>query len=98
MARYQKVFWEHEFPDEPVILYSEVGDFGVETRKVEVFRDGHCQFADSLRSTGDTLLSEGPLPSVGEIDDQSEFSLSDIEQGEFEQAWQRATGESGAFG
>lgn len=98
MPRYHKVLWEHEFPDEPVILYSEVADFGIETRKVEVFRDGHSQFADSFRSTGDTLLSEGPLPSVEEIEDQPEFSLSEIEQGEFEQVWQLATGESGDVG
>jgi hypothetical protein len=84
-------------PNEPVMLYSEVADFGIETRKVEVFRDGHSQFADSLRSTGDTLLSEGPLPSVEEIDDQSEFSLSEIEKEEFEQVWRRATGESGGL-
>ena len=98
MPRYQKVLWKHEFADEPVILFSEVADFGIETRKVEVFRDGHTQFADSSTSTGDTLLSERPLPSVEEIEDQAEFSLTEIAQEEFEQVWQRATGQSGDAG
>lgn len=93
MTRYLKVVWVHEFPDEPVVLFSEIADFGVETRKVELFRDGHSQFADESRSTGDTLLSEGPLPSIEEIADQSEFVVSVIEPDEFEEAWAQATRE-----
>jgi hypothetical protein len=95
VPRYQKVLWDHDLPGEPVVLYSEVADYGAETRKVEVFHDGHSQFADSLRSSGDTLLSEIPFPSLEEIHAQTEFLLSEIGQQEFEEVWRRATGESG---
>jgi len=91
MVRYQKAVWRHEFPDEPVLLYSEVADFGIETRKIEVFRDGRSQYADGTSSTGDTRLSETPIPSVEEIQDQGEFSLSVISRSEFNELWLHAT-------
>ena len=76
MTRFQKAFWHHEFPDEPVVIYSEVSDSGVETRKIEVSHNDRMQYADSERSSGDTVLSETPLPSIEEIEDQAEFSVS----------------------
>jgi uncharacterized protein DUF6881 len=91
MVTYQKVIWKHQFPDEPILLYSEVSDDGTETRKIEVFRDGRTQYADADKSTGDTLLSEKPLPSVEEIRDQKEFSICVIQEMEFEEIWRRVT-------
>ena len=84
--------WHHEFADEPVLLYSEIDDAGVEIRKVEVYRDGRRDYADSSRSTGTTQLSETAMPSIEEIASQAEFSPSAIEPGEFEDTWQLATG------
>ena len=90
MTCYQRVEWQHDFDDEPVTLISEVGDFGVEVRKIEIFRDGHADFADASGSTGSTVLSETPLPSIEEIEDQSEFRVSVISREDFEEAWQQA--------
>jgi hypothetical protein len=95
MTRYQRVEWHHDFDDEPVTLISEVGDYGVETRKIEIFRDGRTDFADGYQATGSTVLSETPLPSMEEIEDQPEFRLSVITKEEFEEAWTRATGGDG---
>ena len=90
MPRYQKVVWRHDFPDEPVMLYSEIDDEGFETRKVEIYRDGRHDFADSQRSTGSTVLSDKALPSIAEIAMQSEFVPTEIQRGEFERVWDEA--------
>lgn len=38
--KYLFVRWIHNFPDEPVLLYSELDKSRFETRKIEVFPDG----------------------------------------------------------
>jgi hypothetical protein len=55
--RYHKVLWHHDLPDEPVVLYAEIGS-GCEVRKVEIFRDGRHDYGDTSGSTGITMLSE----------------------------------------
>jgi hypothetical protein len=93
MTQYLKVLWHHEFPDEPVELYSEIDDSGAEIRTVEIYRDGRSDYADSTRSTGTTTLSETRMPSIEEISAQAEFSpeVSGVE--EFELVWRRAVSE-----
>lgn len=92
--QYLRVLWRHESPDEPVELYSELDDSGYEIRKVEIYRDGHRDFADSESSSGVTTLGEGPLPSLEEIAEQEEFSPSRIEPEQFEDVWRQAVGDS----
>jgi len=69
-----KVCWSHGSSDEPVMLYSEVNDEGYEIRKVEVYRDGQLDYANAIRSTGTTQLSDKPMPNIKEIIAQAEFS------------------------
>lgn len=88
--RHLKVIWRHNFPDEPVDLYSEIDDAGFEIRKVEIYRDGHLDFADCETSSGSTSLGEGPLPSLEEIAEQEDFFPSFIEAVDFERIWRRA--------
>ena len=47
LMRYIKVKWIHSYPDEPVLLYSEIDDSGWEVRKVEVFPDGAYGYANA---------------------------------------------------
>jgi hypothetical protein len=89
--RYQRVHWRHEFDDEPVVLYSEISDDGVETRKVEQYRDGRMDYADADHSTGSTLLSEKAMPELVEIASQPEFTPAAITPEEFEAVWGQAT-------
>jgi hypothetical protein len=89
MPRYQKVRWYHDFPDEPVVLYSEI-ESGFEVRKVEVYRDGRHDYADRSRSTGTTVLGEKLMPEVEDINQDPEFSSRAITGGEFEAVWRRA--------
>ena len=60
------VQWHHENQEDPIELYSELDDNREEIRKVEVFRDGHMQFADEHSQAGDTFLSVEPIPSLAD--------------------------------
>ncbi|GHF13260.1 hypothetical protein GCM10017786_54080 [Amycolatopsis deserti] len=56
MPRYKKVIWHHDLPGEPVLLYSETGDDGYETRKMDLHRGGRQDYADESTSSGTTFL------------------------------------------
>ena len=90
MVWYLRVEWHHEFPEEPVELYSEVGDDGYETRKVCLFRDGRLERADENAETALTGISEVPVGSVEEIASEEELSAKLIDRGEFERLWNQA--------
>jgi hypothetical protein len=89
-VRYQAVRWLHELDDEPVLLYSEIDAEGNEVRKVEEYRSGRLDVAAGVTETGSTVLSETPMPSIEEINDQPEFEGRSITKEEFEAVWRRA--------
>ena len=88
--------WHHEFPDEPVVLYSEVNEVGAETRKVDVYVDGRMDYAEASRSIGAIKLSELRMP-VEEIAAQPELAPIAISAEVFENIWQRATGDGASL-
>ncbi|MFC4913732.1 DUF6881 domain-containing protein [Actinomadura gamaensis] len=90
MVWYLRVEWFHDFSEEPVDIYSEVGDDGYEVRKVEVFRDGRLQYAGDRHEAGGTSLSEAPVGTVAEIAAQDGFRPRVIDRQEFEETWARA--------
>jgi hypothetical protein len=92
MVWHLKVQWHHDYPDEPVILFSEVGEDGYEIRKVQVFPDGQLEWADEYRETNRTGLSEAPIGTMDEIAAQEEFIPEAISRQEFEAIWQQAKG------
>jgi hypothetical protein len=83
---YLHVTWKHDFPDEPVELYSELDDERWETRKVYLFADGHTAYADEQEEAG-TGLSELPLPPLSEIAADPQFLPRAITRDEFERVW-----------
>lgn len=87
MITYLKVEWHHDFPDEPVLLYSELDDERYETRKVEIFRDGRQTFASMEEFSGRTMLGEIPTPNLGELAESGEFTPTEIARDEFEAVW-----------
>ncbi|MFE4195611.1 DUF6881 domain-containing protein [Paenarthrobacter sp. NPDC056912] len=89
MKTFIRVYWHHDFEDEPVILVSEIVD-RVETRKVEVYRNGRMDYSDGSLATGTTRLSEVLMPSVAEIADHPEFSPEVIDAKGFEDIWNQA--------
>jgi hypothetical protein len=84
------VKWIHDFPDEPVLLYSEIDEERCEVRKVDMFRDGTASYADRNRHTGSTRLGDDPVPSLAEIARQKEFQPQEISAKEFEDVWRWA--------
>lgn len=90
MVWHLRVHWHHEFPEEPVELYSEIGEDGYELRKVQVFRDGRLERADADSETPLTGLAEVPVGSVEEIGAKNEFSPDVITRSEFERMWSLA--------
>lgn len=95
MARYQRVEWRQEASGYPVVLYSEINDDGIETRKVDEYADGHLDYAGPSGSTGSTLLSEKAMPSLDEINAQAEFRGEPMAEDEFERVWERALASAG---
>nr|WP_324292058.1 hypothetical protein [uncultured Hyphomonas sp.] len=87
---YLRVRWIHSFPDDPVMLYSELDDERWELRKVDVYADGREDYADSKEQTGSTGLGKVPTPPLDEIAAQREFEPELITAEEFETAWQSA--------
>jgi hypothetical protein len=89
-VNYIKVFWHHSFPDEPVILYSEIDANRWERRKVSVFPDGKLGYASDEETTHSVMLSVEPLPTLLEIGSDAQFDPREIERQEFEDVWSRA--------
>jgi hypothetical protein len=87
---YIKVKWIHSFPDEPILLYSELDDKRWEARKVEVFADERMGYAGAGARLGGTKLGKEPLPSLAEIAADPQFEPVEISKAEFETVWARA--------
>lgn len=92
MRTYLYARWLNNPADSPAEFYSELDSNRWETRKVEVFRDGRMGYATAGKSTRDTNLAIVQIPSLEEINKQSEFEARAITADEFEAAWKRATG------
>ena len=92
-TRYLHVRWNHELPDEPVVILSElVGD--QEVRKVEQYADGRVGWAGPEGQFGGSALSfgEGAIPSGEEIAADPQFTVLPIDGDGFEREWRAATG------
>jgi hypothetical protein len=90
VVRYQVVRWKTPSYDEPILLYSEVDDDGWELRKVEEYASGRRDIADAQTATGSTMLSEVPLPTLEQTNEQDEFEGRPIGKQEFEVVWAEA--------
>ncbi|WP_327097062.1 hypothetical protein OIE68_45595 [Nocardia vinacea] len=91
--RYVKVTWHHDFDDEPVEYFHEVGDDNWETRRVQVYRDGHLEWADETHETATAGVAEIPIAPIEEIAAQPEFDAEEISQDQFERQWSQARAE-----
>ena len=81
--------------DDPVELLSELDEARFETRKVDVFADGRLQAASKDFGTGDTWLSYEPIPSLDDINSQTEFDAVEITREAFETIWAAALSQIG---
>jgi hypothetical protein len=88
--RYLKVVWHHDSPDDPVTIWSEIGEDGYESRKVEKFADGRLGYADADRAKEGSELGEFPIPAPDVIAQQREFTPKIITAKAFEKKWNAA--------
>ena len=82
--------WQHDSPDDPVLLFEELNEQRLETRKVEDFADGRPIRSDRIGPELNTSLSWEPVPSETEIDSQPEFTVEQLTADEFEAVWSNA--------
>ncbi len=82
------VDWLHNFPDEPVKIYSEIDEQRNEVRKIELFRDNKIGYATKNIEFGGSCLSKYPIPEIEEIALDPQFKPVEISKDEFEKVWQ----------
>ncbi|MDE7424416.1 MAG: hypothetical protein K2N51_12145 [Lachnospiraceae bacterium] len=90
---YIKVSWKHDFPDESILIFSELDNNQNEIRKVEVYRGNWWRYACEYGNKNGTSLSECELPELSVINEDIQFEGVEIEKDEFEKVWKRALGE-----
>lgn len=86
---YWRVRWHHDVPEDPALIFCEIGPDGYETRKVEEFHDGRLAWADEQGGVG-TFLGEIRVGSIAEVQAQEEFTASVITPADFRVMWGRA--------
>jgi len=86
--KYVRLKWNHENPDEPVWIFSELDGEGKEVRKIECFRNGFCDVATALGSSGTATLMTLPLPDLDDLARRDpEFEPVFITKEEFDEVW-----------
>jgi hypothetical protein len=88
--RHVRVRWLHDFEEEPVLYFSELGDDNYEVRKVQVYRDGRSEWADRSFESATVGLSEIAFPPTRDISSDSAFDAEEITPEEFEKWWTEA--------
>jgi hypothetical protein len=90
-SSYFMVRWHHDSPDDPVLLYEELNQQRMETRKVEEFADGRRLRSDRIAAEVRPSLSWEPVPLEDETDSQPEFTVEDLTSDGFEDVWLSAS-------
>ncbi len=91
MSTYIYSKWNNSPAGSPVEFYSELDPNRYETRKIEVFANGHLGFASVIKATEGTRLGITPVPQISEIRSQHEFDIKEIRKKDFEAKWLEAT-------
>jgi uncharacterized Zn finger protein len=84
---YIEVCWIHDFEDEPQVLYHEIDSKRNEIRKIEIYADGSFGIASKIKSFGGAELSIEEIPTIEEINSDSQFKAKKIDKLEFEEQW-----------
>jgi hypothetical protein len=88
---YLVVGWQHNLPDMPIEMYSELDGQRMEVRKVEVFKGGNLGYASASVPGMQTKIGIEPVPSLYEIASQPEFKPRVSNAAEFEKMWRLAS-------
>lgn len=77
--------------DLPKMVYSEIDDSGTELRKIELYENGKVGYAFDETEVGNTFLADQVIPSVEEINKDSDFFATLITKEYFEKLWLKYT-------
>jgi hypothetical protein len=83
-----KVLWHAARDDEPSVMYSELDERRMQTRKIDIYADGRWGFADSSREQGGSALAEAPTPPLESLNADPEYEAEEITASDFEALWQ----------
>jgi hypothetical protein len=89
---YVDVQWLHSNAEDPTRLVSEIGPDRLETRKIEFWANGRIGYASKERVSPDTALGDVPVPTIEELNSQSEFSAKELDATSFERLWAHYVG------
>ena len=84
---YIDVIWSHDNSNDPFRLVSELGKDRYEVRKIEFFPHGGVGYASENKTKLGTRLGEVPVPSLEEINSDTQFIGKNISIEEFESLW-----------
>lgn len=87
MKQYIDVIWKHQNLCDPIRLVLELGDDRFELRKLEFFLDGTVDASDGDHETSRTRLGLAAVPSLDEINQDTQFEASAMTRGAFESLW-----------
>ena len=99
---YVLVEWDHDLDDEPYLVYSELDEDRLETRKIEFFRNGIC-FSYGGERGNEGALADTPFPkdlrelSGGEGNPTARAISRQLFQEVWNQAQERPDGFMGMF-
>jgi hypothetical protein len=87
--KYVHIQWNHELPDAPTDVYSELDADRMEVRKIEMFNNQSIGFAEAGRSTENTSLRPTPLPYVSVLNQDPKAMARDLDWHEFDDLWEK---------
>ncbi len=87
--KYIHIQWNHDLPDAPTDVYSELDDNRMEIRKIEVFGDQTVGYALLGLASELTSLRPTPVPYVSQLNQDPKASARDIEWHEFDDLWDK---------
>lgn len=86
---YIKLFWKHNFSDEPVVIFYEVDleNERLATRSIDIFADGKTKNIDNFYEGAIEIV---PIPTIEEFNSDmygEEFNACLMAGEEFERVW-----------
>lgn len=89
MMEYIKLYWEHNFDDEPIVIFYEVCVEAerLAKRSIDVYANGETKNVDDLY---EGVIEITPIPTIEEFNSGvwgEEFFASLVTQEEFESVW-----------
>lgn len=89
MMEYIKLYWEHNFDDEPIVIFYEVCVEAerLAKRSIDVYANGETKNVDDLY---ESVIEITPIPTIEEINSGvwgDEFFASLVTQEKFESVW-----------